>query len=579
MSNTTESLHAPDDEMAEILQSFLVETKELFEQVEHHLLQLEQQPDDKELQNAIFRAVHTVKGTSSFLGFKQLTELAHAFEDLLNKIRKGERAVLPSTMDVILAAFDSMKELLRRIQANNTEPVDLREILESLQRISDEDQVPSAEQSKRDEQAALRETKLVPPTRQEEAKLADTTLRVDIARLDSLMNLVGELVLSRNRLAQLAAQLHQHVEGSAELRELSETSAQIDFVTSELQMAVMKTRMVPIAKVFNKLPRLMRDLCKEIGKEIQLKLEGEETELDKSISDELNDPLVHIVRNAADHGIEAPEERIRAGKPRQGTVVVSAEHEGNNIIITVTDDGRGINPETIKQKAVEKGLITQAEAQEMTAQEAYQLVFEPGFSTASRVTNISGRGVGMDVVRTNITKLKGTIEIDSEVGKGTTLTIKVPLTLAIIQVLLVESCGEVYALPLLSVGEVVRIQPADIETVAGKEVLRVRNTVVPLVRINELFGRRRDRRQADWWYVVIVDVGSQRFGIFVDALLGQREVVIKSLGEYFGTIPGIAGSTILGDGRVIMIVDVGRLCSLSLSTVQQRAPAVHEEAI
>jgi two-component system chemotaxis sensor kinase CheA len=578
MSSTTASFPAFDGEMAEILQSFLVETKELFEQVEQQLLELEKRPDDKELQNAIFRAVHTVKGTSSFLGFEQLTELAHAFEDLLNKIRKGERTVVPSTMDVIFAAFDSMKELLRRIQANNAEPVDLRAILEALHNASSgEDHVPAVQQPSSMERDVPRETKSAAPMRQDEAKSVDTTVRVDIARLDSLMNLVGELVLGRNRLAQLTARFQQNFEGSTELRELTETSAQIDFVTSELQMAVMKTRMVPIAKVFNKLPRLMRDLCKEMGKDIQLQLEGEETELDKSIIDELNDPFVHILRNAADHGIETPEERMRAGKPRQGTVVVRAEHEGNNIILTVTDDGRGIDPEKIKQKAIEKGLITQAEAQEMTKQEAYRLIFEPGFSTASQVTNISGRGVGMDVVRTNITKLKGTIEIDSEVGKGTTLTIKVPLTLAIIQALLVESCGEIYALPLLSVGEVVRIRRADVETVSGKEVLRLRNTLVPLMRLNELFGRRREVHQAEWLYIVIVGSGSQRFGLFVDALLGQREVVIKSLGEYFGTIPGIAGSTILGDGRVIMIVDVGQLFSLYFSTAHQHATTLLQE--
>jgi two-component system chemotaxis sensor kinase CheA len=377
------------------------------------------------------------------------------------------------------------------------------------------------------------------------------------------MNLVGELVLGRNRLTQISYLMNQQHEGIPITKDLTETSSQIDFITTELQMAVMKTRMVPIAKVFNKLPRLVRDLMKETGKDIELVTFGEDTELDKSIIEELNDPLVHLMRNAGDHGLEDTAGRRAAGKPERGTITVRAEHEGNHIVISVADDGRGMDPEKLKAKAIERGMITEAQAREMSKSEAFNLVFAPGFSTAAKVTNVSGRGVGMDVVRTNIQKLKGIIEIESEMGKGSKIIIKLPLTLAIIQALLVEVDREVFSVPLESVLEVVRIQPKDINTISGREVVRLRNTVLPLARLQSIMGTSNgSEHQDDWIYIVVVGLAQQRLGIVVDSLLGQKEVVIKSLGGYLGTVPGIAGSTILGDGRVIMIIDVGELMKL-----------------
>ena len=398
----------------------------------------------------------------------------------------------------------------------------------------------------------------------------ESTIRVDVGRLDVLMNLAGELVLGRNRLAQISHQLNEEYDSIPASRELTETSSHIDFITTELQMAVMKIRMVPIGKVFNKLPRLVRELSKDMKKEIDLEILGEETELDKSLIEELNDPLVHMLRNAADHGVESPEERLAAGKSATGKVVVKAEHEGNHIVISVADDGKGMDPNILKQKAIEKGLITKAAAAEMTDQDAFNLIFHPGFSTAKVVTNVSGRGVGMDVVRTNVQKLKGTIDIISEVGKGSTFRVKLPLTLAIIQALLVESNKEIFSIPLDSVIEVVRISKDEIEQVGGREVIRLRNTVLPLARLSTVLGTSQNKKDAAWTYIVIVGMAEQRLGVVVDSLLGQKEVVIKSISEYLGTIRGIAGSTILGDGRVIMIVDVGELMRMSHGGITKR---------
>ncbi len=585
---------AIDSEMVEILESFIAETREIFEKFGQDLITLEQGATDPDLLNAIFRAVHTVKGTSSFLGLEQMTQLAHSVEDVLNKLRRGELQASSVKMDVLFDAYDCMKELLAQIESRNIRHVDLDPILSRLQAISQGGSAlalqapPGAVQEppppKVDGVAAATrpagspEAVPVQPTGQPAGGLSitgahppdtgarmsvGTTIRVDVLRLDSLMNLVGELVLGRNRLMQIAHQLSQEDEGTPSSRALTETSSQIDFITTELQMSVMKTRMVPIAKVFNKLPRLVRDLRKETGKDLELILAGEETELDRSIIEELNDPLVHLLRNAGDHGIESPADRRAAGKPEQGTITVRAEHEGNHIVISVGDDGRGMDPEKLKAKAIEKGTLTEAHANEMSRADAFNLIFAPGFSTAARVTNVSGRGVGMDVVRTNISKLKGTIEIESEHGKGSKVIVKVPLTLAIIQALLVEVANEVFSIPIETVLEVVRIEPKDITTVGGREVFRLRNSVLPLARLDRVMGMSANgSRQGEWIYIVVVGLAQRRLGIVVDSMLGQKEVVIKSLGGYLGTIPGIAGSTILGDGRVIMILDVGEMMKL-----------------
>ncbi|MFA6540985.1 MAG: chemotaxis protein CheA [Bacteroidota bacterium] len=578
-----------EGEMAELLESFTVETNEIFEKLGPDLISLEKNPSDSELHNRIFRAVHTVKGTSSFLGFDQLTELAHNFEDVLNKIRRGELAVSKKRMDVMFSSFDVLKELLQRIEQRNPEPVEIDPSIEQLQAIARNedldvtgtaDAVDSStaeietsgmqhEQGVQSTEKPVPEHQTVPST----AKTAESTIRVDVARLDELMNLVGELVLGRNRLSQINYKMNEAFEGHPIVRDLVETSSQVDLITTELQMAVMKTRMVQIAKVFNKMPRLVRDLSRELSRDIDLQMFGEETELDKSIIEEINDPLVHILRNAADHGIELPADRIKAGKNPKGTIVIKAEHEGNHIVISIQDDGNGINPEVIKRKSVEKGLITAQQAAEMSKREALNLIFAPGLSTAEKVSNVSGRGVGMDVVKTNITKLKGIVDIESEIGIGSKFIIKLPLTLAIIQGLLVKSCEETFAIPLSSVLEVVRVRKSEIETIHGFEVIRLRDTVLPLAQLNQIFSVNQKMRDDQWQYIVVIGLAEERLGIMVDSLLGQREVVIKSLGDYLGAIPGIAGSTILGDGKVIMIIDVGQFMALSKKNGDKKLPA------
>jgi two-component system, chemotaxis family, sensor kinase CheA len=397
-------------------------------------------------------------------------------------------------------------------------------------------------------------------TRATTSKKSENTIRVDVERLDELLTIASELVLGRNRLAQVNSEVALEYEGTKFSRDLADAAKQIDLMTNELQLVVMKTRMVKIGKVFNRFPRLIRDLAKETKKEINLVLKGEDTELDKTLIEEINDPLVHLIRNSADHGIEPPDVREKIGKERIGTVTLSAEQEGNQIIITIEDDGKGIDPEFIKEKAVSKGLISREKARELSRQESFNLIFLPGFSTAEVVTNVSGRGVGMDVVKTNVTKLRGIISIESTVGKGTKIIVKLPLTLAIIPGLIVKVNSETVIIPLNSVIEVVRVHIEDIYTINGHEAIRRRDSVIPLVGIdNMLYGGRYKDEKRIWQYVVIVGLAEKRFGIKVDELCGQKEVVIKSLGRFLGNIEGIAGSTIMGDGTVVMIVDIGEL--------------------
>lgn len=403
--------------------------------------------------------------------------------------------------------------------------------------------------------------------RQEENKTLATsveqTIRVDVKRLDSLMNLIGELVLGKNRLIKIYNDVEERYEGEKFLEELNQVVASVSMVTTDIQLAVMKTRMLPIGRVFNKFPRMVRDLSRELGKNIELVISGEETELDKSIVEEIGDPLVHLIRNACDHGIESKEERIAAGKKEQGTVELKAYNEGNHIVVEITDDGKGMDPATLKAKAIEKGIIGEREADTMTNREAYSLIFKAGFSTAKVVTNVSGRGVGMDVVKTNIEKLNGIIDVDSTYGEGTTLKLKIPLTLAIIQSLLVGVQEEYYAIPLASVIETVRISQDEIYTVENKSVLRLRNEVLPLVRLADIFGVDSVFDNSEQAYVVVIGLAENKIGVIVDFLIGQEEVVIKSLGSYLKGTEGIAGATIRGDGRVTLIVDIAAMMQMA----------------
>ncbi|GIK22539.1 MAG: chemotaxis protein CheA [Ignavibacteriota bacterium] len=603
-----------DPDMKEIVESFIVETKEILEKLDVDLVEMEKRPDDTELLNSVFRHFHTIKGTSSFLGLDKLTGVTHKGEDILNKLRKGEVILTSDIMDALLNAFDIMKSLLYSIEEFQNEDVEVKNTIkkltnlisalenggiitetkktvkkskktksksetvktkknesESIKQIELEDEITLHEEAEDAEEEQGQELIKTEPARSDEnkskpeiTKKVENSIRVDVERLDELLNIVSELVLGRNRLAQVNSEFALENEGTKFSRDLFDATKQIDLMTNELQLVVMKTRMIKIGKVFNKFPRLVRDLSREADKQINIVIKGEETELDKTLIEEINDPLVHLVRNSVDHGIETPDKRKELGKNPVGTLTLSAEHEGNNIIITIEDDGKGIDPEVIKNKAVSKGLISAERARELSKQEILNLIFLPGFSTAEVVTNISGRGVGMDVVKTNVTKLRGIINVDSTTGAGTKIIVKLPLTLAIIPGMIVKVRDQSIVIPLNTVLEVLRVHRENIYSINQKPVIKMRDSVLPLVSVEKiLFGSEDQDEDKIWQYVVVVGIAEKRYGIEVDGLVGQKEVVIKSLGNYFGKIQGIAGSTIMGDGSVVMIVDINELLHIA----------------
>ena len=587
----TSSTDLEMDEMQEIIGDFLIEADELIESLDNDFVKLESSPGDLDLLNEIFRAVHTIKGTSSFLGFELVTTLSHNLEDILNKLRKSEMTVTPEIMDILLEGLDILKVLLNNVRNKVDEQPNLDDILARLAAVvsgggeapdlseasgadSDEPAPADTVESTESDSAAGSSASPVPDQSSVSAassaggshakSAADQTIRVDVNRLDGLMNMTGELVLSRNSLMQSISKLNVDHDGDFELDSLRAASKSVNFITSELQTAVMKMRMLPIGKVFSRFPRQVRDLSRESGKQIELKISGESTELDKSVIEEIGDPLMHIIRNSCDHGLELPDERVTKDKPPKGTVELEASQEGSNIVIKVRDDGRGFPVELIREKAVERGLATREEIDRMTEREIFRFVFEPGFSTAKVVTDVSGRGVGMDVVRTNIEKLNGMIELDSRKDAGSTITIKLPLTLAIIQGLLVECDKEVFILPLSSVYEGVKTEQSVIGYVNQHPVLRLRDEVIPLINLVEVLKSVTGAfAMSEKPYILVVGLAEKKLGIMVDRFLGEEEVVIKSMGDYLGSTDGIAGATILGDGRIRLIVDLIGLFSLA----------------
>ena len=573
------------DEMQEIIDDFLVESGELISSLDNNLVELESQPENLELLNEIFRAAHTIKGTSSFLGFEQVTGLTHKMEDILNKLRKSELKVTPHTMDLLLESLDILKVLINNVKEHKDEELNLDSIISRLvaayegNEITETADTPVALESEANSIKNTQDSQLNSISFDEHdeiiqeqtesnktlpKKSSEQTIRVDVERIDSLMNMMGELVLGRNSMVQTVGKLLAENEGDYKLEQIASATNSINFITTELQMAVMKMRMQPIGKVFKKIPRLVRDLARDTKKDIVLKIRGEGTELDKSVIEEIGDPLVHIIRNSCDHGIESPEERIAVGKPRQGTVQLIAEQEGSNIMIKIIDDGKGLDVEAIRNKAVERNLASRDEVDNKSDKEVFKYIFEAGFSTAKQVTDVSGRGVGMDVVRTNIEKLNGMVELDSVLGQGTTISIKLPLTLAIIQGLLVQSDNDVYILPLSSVHETVKTDQSEIYYVNKRPVLSLREDVIPIINLSEVLKESSEGfTMTEKPYIVVVGLADKKIGIIIDKFLGQEEVVIKSLGEYLGTTEGIAGATILGDGRIRLIVDLIGLFNIS----------------
>lgn len=673
------------DATPEDLKVFLDEADEQLQLLDEDIVKLERDGEDDELVQEIFRAAHTLKGSSATLGHKRMAELTHAMENVLDKIRKHRLEPSTALVDTLFACVDALRALKEEIVTRQESNVDLASLVQRLADAgagggeiaaaagSEEADLPGvgwqvgaklAEARERGMHAYLltvaldmnsampsvrafqilmnlsqgaevlasrptleevEEEQVVSPmavlvaaaggadaVRQLVADVPDVlgvtikpyedqegvpaarpaaeaggstpsgdaaasrgrggrTVRVDVEVLDNLMNLVGELVIDRTRLTQISNIADGDSRDSEVTQELGRTSGHIARVTSELQEEIMRARMLPVDNLFKKFPRMMRDLAQKAGKDFDFVMRGEETELDRSVIEEISDPLMHLLRNSVDHGIEPPEDRVRAGKPARGQIVLEASHEENSIVITVRDDGRGIDAEKIRAKAVEKGFLAEDAARRLSDREVTELIFAPGFSTADRVTDISGRGVGMDVVHKNIEKLNGHIEIDTTLGLGTEFRVKLPLTLAIIRALLVTLKGTVMAIPLTSVTETRRISGPEIQRIKTREVIVVRDHVIPLLRLAEVFGLEDEQRpegeqrrglsaqvvsRGEEVTVVIVNLGQKQMAIAVDALLGEMEVVIKSLGKLIGDVPGISGAAILGDGSVAIILDV-----------------------
>ena len=558
------------DEMQELIKDFVVETDEVLEGLDQCFVKLEESPGDLGLINEIFRAVHSIKGSAGFLGFTRLVEVAHQSENVLNKLRQKDMQATSETIDIILESIDVLKILITEIKDKagarveiNTIKTKLSLLLEysaSLEAVCGVSDTPVINKVEPDNPVSSNEIE----EKNSEKQIAgadqekEQTLRIDTNRLDHVMDLVGELVLSRNRLSKILSDIEALYEGDEKIKTLIETASNISLITTDIQLSVMKMRMVPIRKVFNKFPRMVRDIARKANKKINLEMYGEATEIDKSVIEELNDPLVHLIRNSIDHGIESPQERLKKGKPEAGTIKLNAYQEGNSIVIQIEDDGKGIDPSVVERKARERGLIRNQDIK-LSPKEIINYIFEPGFSTADKVTDISGRGVGMDVVKTNIGRINGIIDVNSEVGQGTQIALKIPLTLAIIQVLMVKVDGEIYALPLASILETFRVSKSSIKYIDGQQILNVRDRLIPLIKLSDALELNCEEVRKDWVYVVLMAIAEKKVGVIVDELCHQEEVVIKPVGTYFSDIKEVSGATITGDGKVGLILDPGSL--------------------
>ena len=593
--------------MEDLLQDFLVEATDLLAGVDNKLVELEKTPQDRNLLNDIFRGFHTIKGGAGFLNATNLVTLCHLTENLFDKLRNGELAVTPDNMDVIMAATATVREMFhdleQGVQPHATEAGLIDNLKQAIageaaqEKVSPAKTAPPAVQTteggaldwnayyaavtgKAPEVPAEAGKGIAQPPRPSEEiihaaigrrisdkpgysgptgrrdteKVRDNSIRVDTARLDQVLNLSGEIGLTKNRLNSLRTEILSGMTGSETLQALDAAVGQLDLLVSDLQNAVMKTRMQPIGRLFQKYPRIARDLARNLGKDVELVLAGEETEIDKTMIEDLSDPIIHLIRNAVDHGVESPLERTAAGKPEKSEVRLEARQEGDHIVILVADDGRGMNAEKLRAKALEKGLIGNEEANTMDERQSFNLVFLPGFSMAPKVSDVSGRGVGMDVVRTNIQKLNGSIEIKSELGKGTTFIISLPLTLAILPVLIVKLGEQPFAVPLSMVREILPIVPGEIQEVGGRATMVVRGEVLPVYPLNYLIGWPQEHTPE---YGVLMQTAETSFILAIDNFAGRDDAVIKSL-EGFRP-KGVAGVTTLANGQIVLILDVKEL--------------------
>ena len=583
--------------MDELTREFLIESQEGLDRMERCLTELETRPDDTALLGEIFRSVHTIKGTTGFLGFKRLEKLAHSGENLLGLLRDGKLAVNQALITGLLRLLDGLRAILKSIEADAGEgdgkDSALIVELEALQfppvlpagKKAPAANKPRSQRAKRARSSTTRVTEATAPqpspvTEQSQlaapvsvpeetdsanakakviagtiASAAESTLRVDIVLLNRMMNLVGELVLTRNQVLQVTA---------ADPK-MTMLSRRLDMVTADLRESVMKARMQPVSNIFSKMPRIVRDVSQVLGRRVRLEVEGQDTELDKSLLEAIKDPLTHAVRNALDHGIEPTDIRAAAGKDPEGTLKLRAVQEGSHVIVEVVDDGAGIDVEKVRRKGIERGVISNERAAQMSNRELLQLIFVPGFSTAATVTNVSGRGVGMDVVRTNVEKIGGKVEIDSRVGKGTTLRLRIPLTLAIIPALIVRSLGQSFALPQGSLSELVHIPAAQtgkaIEWIEGAPLYRLRGNLLPLVFLGRLLRAAKEQADAEGrgHFIAVLDVDGRRFGLVVDGLADPEEIVVKPLSAVLKSIGLYSGATVLGNAELALILDPGAI--------------------
>jgi two-component system chemotaxis sensor kinase CheA len=541
----------------EEIQIFLEEMDELLAVLEEDLLKLEKETGNPALIAEIFRAAHTLKGSAGTIGFPALAQLAHAMESVFDGVRKGNMPVTARLIDVFLKCMDALGRARGEIQEQGTVASTFDPLLADLERIRDPQPPGDAPAEPPPPQEIAVAEKQTPAETPADPRCTHgvRSVRVNVERMDAIMDLVGELVIKRTRMSQLCNALD---DGEGPLHEVAETADHIEHITAQLQEHILKARLLPLDNVFHKFPRMVRDLSQITGKQVDLEITGGDTELDRSVLEQIGDPLMHILRNCVDHGIEPPAERQSAGKNPQGRIRIGAGHVEDHVVVTVEDDGRGIDTNKALERARQLALAPPEFLDRMKESDILNLIFTPGFSTKDQAGEISGRGVGMDVVRTNIEKLNGSVVLQSSPGQGTKMIIKLPLTLAIISSLLVRVRGRIFAIPLISVSKTLRVDPADIKLVQGREAILFEDAALPLVRLDRVFGISDDRaRHRPRLFIVVVSWGGQRAGLVVDSLAGDQDIVIRPLGEYVGDTPGISGAAILGDGGIALIIDVG----------------------
>ncbi len=550
----------------EMITQYISDSTDLLEATENNLIQLENEPENAQLIGVIFGAIHSIKGNSGFMGFSEIEEIAMETETILDCVRKKELDADPTVVSILLSNVETMRKRVESLPFNSNVTAPTPIMNEEISDIA-----PEPEKISQTSTEALKpviipeEPKIVKKTSQPEPKkeiakveqnvskniqTQKQDIRVETVKIDKLFDLVGELITIETMVTN-----NPDLVG-LQLPNFAKAANQLNKITRELQEVTMSVRMMPLEGLFNKMKRLIRDVSIKLGKKVDFTISGQETEMDKNVIDEISDPLVHILRNSMDHGVENPDERLANGKSDTGKVHLSARYEGNEILISVKDDGAGIDKERVLRKAEEKGIL-QVPAEKMTDKEIFALIFEPGFSTAKQVTDISGRGVGMDVVRKNIEKLRGAIDIESELGKGTTVTLRIPLTLAIMEALLVKVGEETFAIPLMNVSETFRVATQDIsKTMDGLEMIKVRDEILPSFRIHELFGIKPKFNDLEKGIILITESRNKKFCLFADELIGQQQAVIKGLSDYIGKVPGITGCMILGDGGIGLILDI-----------------------